>query len=170
MKTLFLLRHASAEPSDGDDHARILTPRGREEALQAATWLAALAPQPALALCSPAQRALRTLDAVHARLPDLDVTHDPELYLASAGEVLDRVQELPETVDAALVVGHNPGLAALARSLPGEAGDAERALLVTFPPAALAVVAFPTGGWPDLAPGRGRLLGVRRPDRDIQAG
>jgi phosphohistidine phosphatase len=170
MKTLFLLRHASAESSDGDDHARILTARGRDEAAHAATCLAALEPQPALALCSPAQRALETLDAMLERLPDLDVTRDPELYLASAGEILDRVQALPETLDAALVVGHNPGLAALARSLAGEAGDAERALLVAFPPAALAVLAFPTGGWPDLAPGRGRLLCVRRPDRERVAG
>jgi phosphohistidine phosphatase len=118
-------------------------------------------------LCSPAQRALETLDAVRARLPDLDVTRDPQLYLASAGEILERLQELPETLDAVLVVGHNPGLAALARSLPGETGDADRVPLVTFPPATLAVLTFPTGGWPDLAPGRGRLLCVRRPDRDM---
>jgi phosphohistidine phosphatase len=170
MKTLLLLRHASAEPSDGDDHARILTPAGRDQAARAAAWLAELETQPALALCSPAQRALETLDAVRTRLPDLDVIRDPELYLASAGQILERVQELPEPLDTALVVAHNPGLAALARSLPSEVGDAERALLVTFPPAALAVVAFPAGDWPDLAPGRGRLLCVRRPDRDIQAG
>ena len=170
MKTLFLLRHASAEPSDGDDHARILTRRGRDEAARAATCLAALEPQPALALCSPAQRALETLDAMLARLPDLDVTRDPELYLASAGEILDRVQALPETLDTALVVAHNPGLAALARSFPRAGGEAGEAPLVTFPPAALAVVACKTDAWADLVPGRGRLLRVCRPVVDMEPG
>ena len=170
MKTLLLLRHASAEPTDGDDHARILTPAGRDQAARAATWLAKLETQPALALCSPAQRALETLDAVRTRLPDLDVIRDPELYLASAGEILERVQELPEPLDTALVVAHNPGLAALARSFPRAGSDAAGAPLVTFPPASLALVACETGAWADLAPGRGRLLCVHSPDGDPQAG
>ena len=170
MKTLYLLRHASAEPSDGDDHARILTPAGRDEAARAATRVAGLETQPALALCSPAQRALETLDAVRARLPELEAIRDPELYLASAGEILERVQELPEPLDAALVVAHNPGLAALARSFPRAGGEAGEAPLVTFPPAALAVVACKTDAWADLAPGRGRLLRVHRPDGDREPG
>jgi phosphohistidine phosphatase len=170
MKTLFLLRHASAEPSDGDDHARILTPAGRDEAARAATCLAALELQPALALSSPAQRALETLDAVRTRLPELDAIRDPELYLAGADEILARVQELPEPLEAALVVAHNPGLAALARSFPRAAGEAGAAPLVTFPPAALAVVTCQAGAWAELAPGRGRLLDVHLPDRDMESG
>jgi phosphohistidine phosphatase len=57
-----------------------------------------------------------------------------------------------------LVVGHNPGLQALAELLIA-AGDVETRgrLLEKFPTAALAVIDFPSDQWPKLHAKAGRL-------------
>lgn len=161
MKTLSLLRHAHAEPgrSDGDDLERALDPRGLAEAAHMAARIAALRDGPERALCSPAVRARQTLEAVQRERPELAVRVDEGLYLASPGEILARVQDLEPGLQHVLVVGHNPGIAALCRALCPDSAGAEG----PFPPAFLARIALDRGEWPDFAPGRGRLLEVVRP-------
>lgn len=158
MKTLYLLRHASAAPAapSEPDRERPLDGRGLAEAARIAAVLCARSGFPELALCSPARRACETLDALQRERPELPVRMDDGLYLASPGEILSRVQDLREGLHIALVVGHNPGIAALCRSLAGANGP--------FPPAFLAAIGLDGGGWTDFAPGRGRLLELVRPD------
>lgn len=157
MKTLYLLRHASAAPAvpSGSDLERPLDARGLAEAAHMAALLAPQARFPQLALCSPARRARETLEALQRERPELAVRVDDGLYLASPGEILSGVQDLREDLHIALIVGHNPGVAALSRSLAGAGGP--------FPPAFLAVIGLDEGGWADFAPGRGRLLELVRP-------
>jgi phosphohistidine phosphatase len=157
VKTLSLLRHAhasSAGPDEGDLE-RALDSRGRAEAAHMATRVADGPDAPQLALCSPARRARETLAAVERERPDLAVVVDEGLYLASAGEILSRVQDLESELSHVLVVGHNPGIAALCRHLAGADGS--------FPPAFLAQIALDRGEWRDFAPGRGRLVELVRP-------
>jgi phosphohistidine phosphatase len=159
VKTLYLLRHASAAPAAGSDSdlERPLDARGRAEAAQVAGLLCVRASFPELALCSPARRARETLDALQRERSELVVRLDDRLYLASPGEILARVQDLENELHSALVVGHNPGIAALARSLAGARDP--------FPTAFLAAIGLDGGDWADFAPGRGRLLEVVRPER-----
>jgi phosphohistidine phosphatase len=157
VKTLCLLRHAHAAPAGPEqgDRERDLDARGLAEAGRMAARLAALADGPERALCSPARRARQTLDALLRERPGLPVTVDEGLYLASPGEILARVQDLEPELHHVLVVGHNPGIAALCRVLAAAEGP--------FPPAFLARIALDRGDWRDLAPGRGRLLELVRP-------
>ncbi len=155
MKTLYLLRHASAASAD-DDLERPLDPRGLAEAAHMASVLTSRPHFPELALCSPARRARETLGALQRERPGLAVSVDDGLYLASPGEILSRVQNLRSNLQIALVVGHNPGIAALCRSLAGADGP--------FPAACLAAIALDEGEWVDFAPGRGRLLELVRPN------
>ena len=75
-------------------------------------------PRPRIALVSPAARTAATAELVLA-----DVADPPEcrlekgLYGADPEEVLAFVRDLPDDVDAAMVVGHNPTAHALSQGL-----------------------------------------------------
>jgi phosphohistidine phosphatase len=73
-------------------------------------------------------------------------------------------RELPSACRAALLIGHNPGLAELAASLtePPAGEGAPPSPGIRFPTAAVAVLEFP-GDWPGLAPGQARLLDFTTP-------
>jgi phosphohistidine phosphatase len=67
------------------------------------------------------------------------------------------IQALPASVTHAMLIGHNPGMHALAVTLSGDGeADAMEALELKFPTAALAVIKF-EGGWKKIAPGNGYL-------------
>jgi phosphohistidine phosphatase len=80
------------------------------------------------------------------------------LYLASAAGLLKRIRAVDDAVEAVLLIGHNPGLALLARLLAGSGeGDALERLAQKYPTAGLAVLRFDVERWSDVAQGTGRL-------------
>jgi len=115
-------------------------------------------------LCSLALEATRTWEAIAPRLePGAEVIMDTGLFEASSGELLARLQSLPEDVDTVLVVGHNPGLQNLALRLAGDGADIELAGLRTgFPNGALAKLSAGVS-WIDLWPGGAYLEAMTIP-------
>jgi phosphohistidine phosphatase len=81
------------------------------------------------------------------------LTVDRQLYLAGPEEILARIALAGDRVRSLLVVGHNPGIAALAGQLAGK-GDSEALarLRRKFPTGALAELATDSPRWRDLAP------------------
>ena len=110
--------------------------------------------RPGLILCSTAVRATETLEGVG--LSD-DALFERELYGASAGELLARIRRLPDEVESAMLVGHNPGMHDLALRLGGT-GDVER----KFPTGALATFEV-AGAWSTLDAGGAELTDFVRP-------
>ncbi|MFN4088784.1 MAG: SixA phosphatase family protein [Alphaproteobacteria bacterium] len=160
MPTLLLMRHAEAGPvpAGGGDHDRPLTPAGMADAAAVGGELARRGLTPAIALVSTAQRTRDTVEAVRGAMPGtIDVMLEPELYGADAETILAWIRAHADTEASALVVGHNPGIAALAAALArGAGGPAMRA----FAPATVAAFAFEGVGWPS----RGaRLIAVITP-------
>ncbi|GAA2863653.1 histidine phosphatase family protein [Streptosporangium fragile] len=159
------LRQAKAEWSDGDDHERPLADRGRKDAPAAGRWLAGSGIAPDLALCSTAARCRETWKLAVGELPRRPRTvYDERLYEASLGELLALVNEVGEEVGDLVIVGHNPGVHALADALAGEAeGDLlSRMNRSGFPTAAIAVLAF-TGSWKSVEHGVARLVAFWAP-------
>jgi phosphohistidine phosphatase len=159
-KRLGLLRHAKSSWSDPSlpDADRPLGPRGRRAVAAMAGHLAQAGIAPDLVLCSPARRAVETLDAVRGGLPaDLDVRFEDGLYATTATGLLRILRLVPDDVGAVLVVGHNPGLEDLAQGLAG-GGSPELLLRLTtkYPTGALATVRF-RGAWADLGWGTATL-------------
>lgn len=146
MNRLFLLRHAKAAPTgSGEDRERPLDEDGRQAAIRLAGWIAEQRLHVDIALCSPAARTRQTLDLV---LPGFaappDIIAEDELYLADAKDLLRRLRHLPDKVTGALLVGHNPGLEALARGLADStAGPLPRRLQDGLPTATLAIFDVP---------------------------
>jgi len=146
-RTVYLLRHAKSswEHPALADIDRPLAPRGRKAAKKIARYLRDRDTRPALVLCSPAARARGTLAAIG------EGEIRPELYGASADELLEVIRGLPDASGSVLLIGHNPGMEDLAAAfapLPGE----------KFPTGALATFALDCERWADVAPGKAELV------------
>jgi len=166
MKTLYLLRHAKSDWGDPglDDHDRPLTARGERASAVMAVHFVQQGYQPSLVLCSSARRTRQTLESLLPHLPgDPEVLFEEEIYLASRGQLLARVQEIDDGQSRVLLIGHNPGIADLARDLAGSGERASLRRLARFPTAASAVCEFDLERWRDLAPGSGRLVAYATP-------
>ena len=167
MKTVHLLRHAKSDWGNPglDDHDRPLAPRGRRAALVMGVHYAQQRYRPALVLCSSALRTRQTLEALLPHLPGRpEVLIEEGIYLASRGQLLSRIQEIDDGQSGVLLIGHNPGIAELARTLAGSGERASlRRLATRFPTAASAVCEFDLQCWRDLAPGSGHLLSYATP-------
>jgi phosphohistidine phosphatase len=141
MHALHLLRHAKSSWSeDIDDRERPLARRGREAAQQLGRHLPQTVGQLDLVLCSSARRTRETLDLLLGGwVASPPTSIEDELYLASRGKLLRRLQRLDEAVGSVLLIGHNPGLQELAAAL-AEPGSPEYRRLTEgkFPTAALA--------------------------------
>lgn len=79
---------------------------------------------------------------------DCRISIESRLYMATAPKLLERVQEIEDSVHCALLIGHNPGLERLAQLLAGSGPDDMReAMRVKFPTAALAILDFAAAHW-----------------------
>ncbi|MER6477442.1 SixA phosphatase family protein [Streptomyces filamentosus] len=164
-RRIVLLRHAKADWGQEADHERPLAERGRKDAPVAGRRLAGTGIPFDLALCSTAARTRETWKLAVQELPERPRTvYEERIYEASLGELIALLNEVPEEVDDLLVVGHNPGMHALADALAGEAdGDLlARMNRSGYPTSAFAVLAF-TGTWKSVEHGVGRLIAFWTP-------
>lgn len=148
LRQLLVLRHAkSAWPVGVADAERPLSSRGERAADTIGRFLAANALVPDHVACSPARRTRQTVEAVlrAAGAPSVAVAIEAQLY---DGDVFQVVRELPESAHRALVVGHEPELVELVRTLCG--AD------VQLPTAGLALIEL-EAPWPLQPIGRGVL-------------
>lgn len=155
-RRLFLMRHGQAGFASSD-RERPLTAQGRAQVAQIGAALAGRGIE--RVLCSPALRTRQTAAALRLA-PAITVVDS--LYNCTAGRIRTALARLPEHVNAALVVGHYPGIPGLVRELADRRSDpAElRKLAGQFAPATLVELEF-TGGWTDLH--IARLVAVHRP-------
>jgi len=169
-RALVLLRHAKSAWPDVPDHERPLAPRGRRDAAAMGRWLRAVGYIPDQVACSTARRARQTWQLAQRGLGAAPaVVFDNFVYEASAGQLLGLIRHTPVATGTLLIVGHDPALPELARTLaaaaPGRAGtgnDAARTAMLDrirakFPTAGIAIFEC-AGDWAQLAPERVRLV------------
>lgn len=168
MPTLSLFRHAKSAWDNAGlrDFERPLAPRGKKAAPRMGRFIAEQGLAPDLVVCSTAVRARETLDLA---LPHFEsaqrIDHSGRLYMASPQQMLRIVRALPAGADHVMLVGHNPGMHALAAGLAGEGKPADMTALQTkFPTAGLAVLDFACP-WEDISSGSGRLRLFMTPGR-----
>jgi phosphohistidine phosphatase len=113
--------------------------------------------RPQLVLSSDARRARETLEGALPGLGAPDVQIEEGLYAASAAALVERLRSLPDDVNEAMLVGHNPGLAdaLLLLAEPGELRERARAKV---PTGALATLEAELVSWSELEPGCARLV------------
>jgi phosphohistidine phosphatase len=159
MRTLLILRHGKAASDEGGlDRNRALTKRGKREAEQMGQRLRESDLVPDRIISSSALRARDTARRVAAEsgfrgaIDELD-----ELYLAEPEAYITVVKQLAdEGAERVLLVGHNPGLEALALLLTGEP--------TSLPTAGLIVCALPIANFSELSlEVSGKLTRFERP-------
>jgi phosphohistidine phosphatase len=166
-RRLFLLRHAKSSWKQPElaDHDRPLAKRGRRAADAIARHMREQDIAPELVLCSTARRARETLERIQPALATAPVRHEPELYGASAAELLERVRGVPDGVASVLLIGHNPAIAQLALDLAGPSPQRDD-LGAKFPTGALATLVVPAASWRGLGRDGAELVAFVRP-RDL---
>ncbi|MDQ6972634.1 MAG: histidine phosphatase family protein [Mariprofundaceae bacterium] len=121
---LLLIRHAKSDWSDPalSDFERPLNTRGQADALFMAQRLAAANVKIRRMYCSPAERARSTAEQIAqvAGFPSTNIDWMTELYLANPLTMLEVIHACPDDVDTIALVGHNPGISALASHLCGD--------------------------------------------------
>lgn len=165
MKDILLHRHAKAQPAapGQEDHARPLTGRGRRDATAMAAWLGAQGWTPDLVLCSTALRTRETVAACIEALTLRRLDFADDLYLAPASALHERLCAIPEPATRVHLVGHNPGLADLARGFAPEPAEHDAGLHDKFPTGAVAWFRSRATRWADLAVAPIALLAFRTP-------
>jgi phosphohistidine phosphatase len=162
-RRLILTRHAK---SDWDnpalaDHDRPLNGRGRRAAAELGQWLASRDYVPDEVLCSDAARTRETWAVAASGLSGAaGPAFLPGLYNAGPEVMLETLKKAKgQTV---MMIGHNPGIAALAAMLPAQPPvdpDFSR-----YPTTATLVVDFEIASWAAIEPGRGSVLDFFLPD------
>lgn len=172
MHRLLLLRHAKTEQESGEgDRARMLTGRGRKDAVKIGHALDIRGYWPDLVLCSTSQRTRETWELLG---PELAKTPQVEfrktLYLASARQIIAQIHATAHPIKTLMILGHNPGIeecASLLARPPKSKVEAEKRadMREKFPTCALAVLDFDVEAWSDVT-GSGVLLEFIKP-RDL---
>ena len=118
---LILMRHGRAqEVAANGDMARPLTDRGRSDVARTGASLLGAGYRPDVVLVSTATRTLETLDVLpDALVESASVVREASLYNADLDGLLDLVARQAD-VGTLMIVGHNPGLAALVSFLGGD--------------------------------------------------
>jgi phosphohistidine phosphatase len=150
---LYLMRHADAATAGTDwrDISRELTPKGRTQAREVGELLARQHIE--LVLSSSAARARQTTELLGLPVP---IRYIDRLYNAGSRSLLAELSGVPDQVRTVLVVGHAPGIPALAENLADRLHSSPEALALiryNYPPATLVGLEF-FGGWSALAEAR----------------
>lgn len=113
-----MVRHAKSSWKDPrlEDHQRPLNKRGKKAAPKMARRLKKRGLHPDAIVSSDARRAMDTAAAMAdvLDLPGKTIRPNPELYHASAEEILAVVRCFEDDWQQVMVVGHNPGFTDLA--------------------------------------------------------
>lgn len=120
MKRIFLMRHGKAEEGfSKSDFDRNLQAKGEKKTKKIARFLIEKEAQPQLILTSAANRTVQTAEIVGKALgiPDGAILESKELYLASEEAMLNFIYAIDNQNSEIMIVGHNPGISALASYL-----------------------------------------------------
>ena len=163
MKTLYLVRHAKSSWNNANmsDHDRPLNDRGKRDAPEMGRRLFQRNPQPTIIICSSAVRAETTATILAETIdyPIADLNIDERLYGAEANDVISIIGEIDNSIDCAMLVGHNPTFTHLINALSGSQME-------EIPTCSMAVLKFPTNTWSEIDQTQGELLDFDYPKKD----
>ena len=120
-RTLTLIRHAKSDWGHPNlsDFDRPLNERGMSDAPRMGRELGSRGVQFDLVIASTANRAITTARAICNGIdyPEENIEQNRDLYLASAGAMLDIIHAVDESIQCLAIVTHNPGITSLANAL-----------------------------------------------------
>ncbi len=142
MKKLFIIRHAKSdwEDSNLDDFDRPLNEKGLKNAPFMGKVLKNKNIKPDLIISSPANRAYTTAELIANEVGyDKVITPNQYIYDAYVNTLQELITYIQDDKDVVFLVGHNPGISALACILCGMKED--------IPTCSIIEVDFHTDSW-----------------------
>ena len=165
MKTLYLVRHAKSSwkyPSL-DDFERPLNKRGRKNAPFMGEILKKLEVTPDLVISSPANRAAMTARTIAAGInyPLEDIIYSEAIYEFSEDALFYVIKEIDDSVDSAMVVGHNPATNGIANYI----GDQP---ISNIPTCGVCCVELDISSWSNIGKNCGKIRFFEYPKKHTQ--
>ena len=116
---LLFMRHGKATPEKSSDRTRPLTPRGLKDTFLVGQAIFAKDVIIDKIICSPAVRAIQTLEQVQQSYRDVTIVLSDEIYTAqSTSELLAAIEKpIANSDQSILIIGHNPTISALVEVL-----------------------------------------------------
>jgi phosphohistidine phosphatase len=155
MLALYLLRHGESLPGNSvsGDIGRNLTSTGREKLLQLAKLLKRKNINFDHLVVSPAKRTLETKSVLESVLGDFDHEIDESVYEGSPRALIDAVCRQPKECKSILLIGHNPGISAVASYFSGDN-------FISLSPGMMAIIYFNLEDWRILSANSGTLMEI----------
>jgi phosphohistidine phosphatase len=145
MKILLILRHAKSSWKNPGlaDINRPLNKRGKRDAPRIGMLLREQDLVPDIILSSPAVRARKTAQAVSIESGyEYDIEIHDDFYPGDPYAFIESLTAMPDQINIALIVAHNPGLEELLDVLTGDSAR--------MPTSALAQISLPIESWSEL--------------------
>jgi phosphohistidine phosphatase len=167
MKKLILMRHADSQPEQFGltDRERSLSGEGMEELGLIRKQLQGELQGLGLVLCSNVKRTRQTLEGIKAILPSAcDYEFDDDLYHAPVASLMNRLQELEDSQDFVMVIGHNPAVSDFL-NLVLKAAEKQSGMPKILPTSGIAIFEGHFNKWRDATPALFTLQTFLRPGR-----
>ena len=154
MKRLILARHAKSSWDNAllSDIDRPLNKRGKKNAPVMAQHLKQLGIQVDVILSSPANRAFTTAQHYADSLLNSSgqlITRD-DIYMADERELYEIIEQVSNSVNCLMLVGHNPTMTSFANRLSGQ-------MIANVPTCGVVVIDFEMEGWQEIESRQGRM-------------
>jgi len=167
MKILYLIRHAKSSWNEEglSDFERPLNHRGKHDAPFMGKLLKEQKVTADKIISSPAVRAYTTARIIASEInyPVEKIETDKNIYEASPRELLDIIQEVPDSVNTLMLFGHNPGFTMLNNYLSGRQVD-------NIPTCGISKIEFDVDSWKDVNINTGRLAAFEFPKKYFKHG
>lgn len=160
MKRLFIIRHAKSswDNLSLDDYDRPLNERGLKNAPFMGQVLKQKEILPDIIISSPAKRAMHTAELIANEIGyEKAITPNEYIYEAYVNVLQEIVSYIYDEHDTAFLVGHNPGVTALAYML----GDFKEEM----PTCAIVEIEFDCNSWMDVSKQNAKLVAYEYPKK-----
>ena len=160
MKKLFIIRHAKSDWDNPalDDYDRPLNKRGETSAPFMGKVLAEKGIKPDLIISSPALRAMTTAQLIAKEVGyEKIITPNQYIYEAYVTALQEIVQYIYDDNDTVFLVGHNPGVSALAYMLCD--------LKESLPTSAVVEINFDCNSWMEASKENSKLISYEYPKK-----
>ena len=147
MKTVYIVRHGKATPASPSiaDADRMLTDTGVARTCKIAEFMAESKPSIDHIIASPAERAYDTALIIADKLgfPTKNIAAEEKLFTGDDCDAIDLMEELDDSINSVMIVGHNPFITMVANRFATQKID-------SLPTTGVVSVHLDTEKWADL--------------------
>ena len=160
MKKLFIIRHAKSDWQDStlDDYDRPLNKKGEKNAPFMGQLLKEKNIKPDIIISSPAKRTMQTAQLIAQEVGfEKNITPNQYIYEAFVTMLQETISYIYDEHETAFLVGHNPGVSALAYTYCN--------MKENLPTCSIVEIEFDCDSWMDASKDNAKLISYEYPKK-----